>query len=456
MAIGFLLLFVYVIFLFFIIEKIYKGDAFYLLLYILFFIPFYSVFQLIIFKTTQNIFLIDLIKYSKDFIIFSSFIIFVFGFEKSLIKRRFKTTLLDKLVILFIVISVIYTFIPLGEINLLGKLIYLKNILAIGIVYFFGRNYFVSKRKFNFLKKSLIVIFSLAFLVSSLEYLFGVHLHSILDYANYNIFINDLFPQGNFGLSWTFERSADHPRFASVFPNPLEYSANLLLFLTIPLFHLIHDSKNKVSYFILLLMVLISFYYAFSRASIVSAFFMIVLALFLNKNYKILINTTLILLLSFTIFYLSASDESFYFIIDTLSFSDTSSFSHLLEWIQASITIIDNPLGIGLAMSGNASSVDQAIKIGGENQFLIYGVQMGIITMIIFILIMYKAIKDSISLYKLSDGYEKELSFISGLTKFGLLIPLITANAELYLFVSLFSWFLVGQSQKLLLNYSKQ
>ena len=82
MAIGVLLLFVYVIFLFFIIEKIYKGDAFYLLLYIIFFIPFYSVFQLIILKTTQNIFLIELIKYSKDFIIFSSFIVFVFGHEE--------------------------------------------------------------------------------------------------------------------------------------------------------------------------------------------------------------------------------------------------------------------------------------------------------------------------------------------------------------------------------------
>ena len=115
MAIGVLLLLVYVIFLFFIIEKIYKGDAFYLLLYIIFFIPFYSVFQLIILKTTQNIFLIELIKYSKDFIIFSSFIVFVFGVKNSILKKKFKTTLLDKLVIIFLVISIIYAVFPGGR-----------------------------------------------------------------------------------------------------------------------------------------------------------------------------------------------------------------------------------------------------------------------------------------------------------------------------------------------------
>ena len=449
MAIGVLLLLVYVIFLFFIIEKIYKGDAFYLLLYIIFFIPFYSVFQLIILKTTQNIFLIELIKYSKDFIIFSSFIVFVFGHENSILKKNFKTTLLDKLVIIFLVISIIYAVIPFGEASLFSKVVYLKNILLIGVVYYVGKNTNISIEKFNFLKKILTGIFLFAFFVSTLEYLIGIHLHAILDYANYNLLINDIDPTGNFGLSWTFERGADHPRFASFFSNPLEYSANLLLFLTIPLFHLIHINKNKFSYLLLLLVVLVSFYYAYSRASIISGFFMIILALILNKKFKILFYFSLALILSVFVLYLSASEEIVYFLIDTLTFTDSSSFSHLIEWIQASITIIDNPFGIGLAMSGNASSVDQAIKIGGENQFLIYGVQMGIITMIIYIFMLFIAIKDSIYNYKISKGPEKELSFIAGLTKFGLLIPLFTANAEIYLFTSLFSWFLVGHIQKL-------
>ena len=33
-------------------------------------------------------------------------------------------------------------------------------------------------------------------------------------------------------------------------------------------------------------------------------------------------------------------------------------------------------------MSGNAGGVDQSLKVGGENQFLILGVQMGAIAII--------------------------------------------------------------------------
>jgi len=452
MILGFLFLLIYGIFTYLLIRKIYYGESFYLLLYILFFLPVYSVFQLIVFKITQNFFFIDLIKYSKDFVIFSSFFVLIFGNRKSIINRKFQITFLDKLVIFFIGISIIYAFIPLGPASLFVKAVYLKNILLIGIVYFIGKNTNISLEKFKFLKKALIGLFLLAFFISTLEYLIGAHLHSILDYANYNLLINDIEPTGNFGLSWTFERGPDHPRFASFFSNPLEYSANLLLFLTIPLFHLIHNSKNRGSYFFLLIIAGISFYYAYSRASIISGFLMIILALIMNKNFKTIINLFLVLMLFSFIFYLSDSEEMLYYIIDTFTFNESSSLSHLLEWIQAGISIFENPFGIGLAMSGNASGVDQAIKIGGENQFLIYGVQMGIVSLLIYSLMLFKAIKDSIDLYKSSNDYKKELSFLVGLTKFGLLIPLFTANVELYIFISLFSWFLVGHIQKLKLE----
>jgi hypothetical protein len=141
-------------------------------------------------------------------------------------------------------------------------------------------------------------------------------------------------------------------------------------------------------------------------------------------------------------------------VIDTFTFNESSSLSHLLEWIQAGISIFENPFGIGLAMSGNGSGVDQAFKVGGENQFLIYGVQMGIISMLLYSMMLFIGIVDSINQYKFFDDYNKQISFISAMTKFGLLIPLFTANAELYLFISLFTWFLVGYIQKLKISKS--
>ena len=73
-------------------------------------------------------------------------------------------------------------------------------------------------------------------------------------------------------------------------------------------------------------------------------------------------------------FFLLASDDAVYFVIDTLTFNELSSLGYLFEWIEGFLTF--TTFCIGLAMSGNASSKDQLIKIGGENQFLIYGVQM--------------------------------------------------------------------------------
>ena len=65
------------------------------------------------------------------------------------------------------------------------------------------------------------------------------------------------------------------------------------------------------------------------------------------------------------------TDDIKYLLIDTFRFENTSSLGHLIEWIEGIISMSENPFGIGLAMSGNASGVDQAIKVGGENQFLI-------------------------------------------------------------------------------------
>ena len=112
-----------------------------------------------------------------------------------------------------------------------------------------------------------------------------------------------------------------------------------------------------------------------------------------------------------------------YLIEDTITFQSTSSLGHLLEWIQGLISIYENPFGIGLAMSGNAGGVDQIIKVGGENQFLIYGVQMGLISILLYFLILTISILNSFSVYlQSSNRDEKSVGFIAGLTKFGLLI----------------------------------
>ena len=177
-------------------------------------------------------------------------------------------------------------------------------------------------------------------------------------------------------------------------------------------------------------------------------------SLLLNKKYSLLIKSILILSTLSIVVYFSVEKEIQYLIEDTLTFRNSSSLSHLIEWIEAIISMTENPFGIGLAMSGNAGGVDQTLKVGGENQFLIYGVQMGLLSMLLYIIIIASVIYRSYISYQQSEKIDKHISFIVSCSKFGLLIPLITANAEIYLFVSLSTWLLAGYSEKIYQNLS--
>ena len=442
-----ILLILYIGLIGFVLKKTFEGDAYYLLLYLLFILPFYATFQLIVFKAFDLTLLVNLVKISKDFVLFTGFFVFIFGKKESFIEQKWQLTLLDKLFMGFMTLIFIYTIIPYGEASFLSKIIYAKNTFLTGIVYFLGRQTNIDKQRWRLIAKVLIYLTVVSFLFAFSEKIFGVHLQSLLDYGRFNLAINDVSPTGNYGLSWTFERQGGFPRYAAFFANPLEFAASLLLFLSLALHYLIHSkyNNNRLAYLSLLVLVTLSFFFSYSRGAMIASLIIVFFSLFLEKKYQLLrIVLTLITILLIYISFFS-SKESQYFILDTLNFQNTSSLGHLVEWVEGVNSMIQNPMGIGIAMSGNANGVDQAIKIGGENQFLIYGVQMGFLGLLIYISILFKAIKNGLKVFKLSTKQHiRSISFVAALTKTGLLIPLFTANAELYLFVAFISWFLIG------------
>ena len=450
-----LLIVLYFFFTGFVLKNTYQGKPLYMLLYIACFLPFYTTFQIIVFNAFDNVLLVNLIKYSKDFVFFTSFVLFILGTRKSLLDTEIKLSFLDKLIACFLLLTFIYLIIPLGEAAFLSKIIYSKNIFLIGIVYFFGRKTRFHSKNWNSILKIIIGLTALSFIVAFIENIIGIHLHSLIGYADYNMRINDIDPQGNFGLNWSFERQGANPRFASFFADPLEFSASLLLFFSASLWYYLHSKlrNNKIIYLGLMFVVSCSFLLAFSRGAMLSAVLVLCFGLFISKNYKILFTGLSIVLIAFLYNLFFASEDTRYLIEDTLTFQNSSSLGHLLEWIQGLLSIYENPFGVGLAMSGNASGVDQSIKIGGENQFLIYGVQMGVIAVLLYLLIIVKSIVNSVITYKrnISDSHSS-ISFITACIKLGLIIPLFTANAELYLFVALFSWYLVGQVESIYLS----
>ena len=109
-----ILLILYIGLIGFVLKKTFEGDAYYLLLYILFTLPFYTTFQLIIFKGFDLSSLVDVFKYSKDFVFFTGFFVFIFGKKESIIEQKWQLAFLDKLFLGFMTLTLIYTLIPLG------------------------------------------------------------------------------------------------------------------------------------------------------------------------------------------------------------------------------------------------------------------------------------------------------------------------------------------------------
>ena len=169
---------------------------------------------------------------------------------------------------------------------------------------------------------------------------------------------------------------------------------------------------------------------------------------FLLRYYKLITAGVIsaVLVALYVIFF--ASDDVRYFIIDTIKFENSSSVTHIIEWLQAVESMISNPMGIGLATSGNAGGVEKDLQIGGENQYLIYGVQLGFLGLILYVGMLLKGIIQSWKAYRTSEKRTDAIvPFIGASVKFGLLLPLFTANAEAYLYVSLISWWMIGYGE---------
>ena len=440
--IGLLFIVFYFIIFIYLIDKISRGKIEYIIIYICTCLPIYTTLQAQAFKIFDSEIIVTIIKFSKDLIFIYAFMVFLFGKNIHLFKRSFKFSLVDKLILFFTFLVTIYALIPLGEADIFSKLIYAKNLYIISITYLIGRNIKIDKAFFICIKKILKYLILSLTLFLCFEFILSTHFHSIIDFSNYNAIVNEIDPQGNFGLSWSFESQGSSPRYAAFFADPLELSASLLLFTSFLIFNFWNNKRN-INYF-LLFMVAAAFLFSFSRGAIIACAGIILFALLINKRYKTLLFILGLLIFSTLSLVYFGSEEIRYLIIDTLKFENTSSLGHLVEWIEGALSILENPLGIGLAMSGNASGVDQAIKVGGENQFLIFGVQMGVLSVILYILILFFLIKRSSHVYLKTLNFDKHISFIVACTKFGLLLPLLTANAELYLFVSLATWFFAG------------
>jgi len=386
--------------------------------------------------------MIPVLQTFKELLILLALVTFTWKYQKKL-----NLHIVDWLVISYLAYTLLYVVLPIGTYSLLEKLIACKGICFFPFVYFAGR--FCNPRQIN-LNKWFYYICLLAIL-TGIVLLFEIvpyqHLQTYTGYADYNEIFFNVEPAGNYGLTWTFESINGIKRFASFFSMPLEHAAASLISISV-LAALATDKQNRIrlNYFLLITFAftLLSITFAFSRAAFASYFLMIYMYMLItrNKTWLRMIHWGIVAAIAAVLVWLEG--DIYEVITTTIDFSDSSSVSHLIEWLAGIQSIGNNPLGLGLGYSGRiAGSFGE--NIGGENQLIIIGVQTGIIAILLYITIYWLIIKNAFQIFRSSkSGKERKLGLMLVLLKMGIIIPLLTAEVETYLYISYFIWFFSG------------
>jgi O-antigen ligase len=158
---------------------------------------------------------------------------------------------------------------------------------------------------------------------------------------------------------------------------------------------------------------------------------------------KIIYGLSIMVVLYFVFFMLIMNPDLYEFILETITFTNPSSVGHVLAWIEGVEAILANPLGLGLGNSGRVAA-SLSDSVGGENQYIIIGVQTGIITLLLYLWIHIYFIKTCWKWYPKLTGKEKKVCLSLLLMKIGFIIPLFTSELESSVYISYLSWFLSG------------
>jgi hypothetical protein len=384
---------------------------------------------------------VPLLQYAKELIVIVTVLLNVYR-----IRKKINFHLYDKLVLAYLILVIAYTFLPVGGASIFQKWVAAKSLCFFTLVYFIGR--FIAVEKVNLTKyfKFICAVSIAAGAIVLLEVIFDQHLQLYTGYAEFNSKFYNQFPSGNYGLTWTFEAENGIKRFASFYSMPLEHAAATIVTAGI-VAALITNKDNKIILNNLLVATIIATFcsvvFALSRASLISYFIVFYVYATITHRKQLLKLVHYAILALAIIFLVYVRGDLYEFFMNSITFTNTSSLSHILAWLQGVEAMTAHPFGLGLATSGNVANTFSE-SVSGENQFLIIGVQVGILPMLLYLFLYFYMIYLSYVAFKNNKGKAKKLALAILLIKIGLIIPALTSEIESYLYISYISWFFSG------------
>jgi hypothetical protein len=316
-----------------------------------------------------------------------------------------------------------------------------------GLLYFIGRLLPISEKALKNILLGILILTAIAAAVQLIEVLVNRHLQTITGLGSYNQKVNLLAPSGSFGLTWTFENEIGTKRFASFFTDPLDFAISLLMAICFALSWISFETPSNIKLkwkWLLVSFLLYALIHTYSRASIIG--FSIVLyayCIYTNRKYLLKIFYFYVIIFGFYLTFFTKNVLRNY-LVDSISFNEGSSLGHLVKWISGIDAMIEHPFGLGLGSSGIYALGDGQEGIGGENQLIFMGVQTGVISLLLYLIIYILIWKIIAQNFKNCEGIFKIVAFAMLLIKIGFLIPMLTSYFESFLYVNYLCWILTG------------
>jgi hypothetical protein len=365
------------------------------------------------------------------------------------LKRRIRFLRIDYVILAYFSLTLLYVLLPIGQYGLGDKLIAFKSSSFFTLIYCAGRIFDPARIYISKYLHYILAVFIAAAGILLFEIISDQHFQTLTGYADFNFYYFNQEATGNYGLSWTFETSTGLRRFASFFANPLEFAASTLLTLAI-LAGLYTTDDNKIKVDTLGIIAIIatqfSIFFALSRSSLASYFIMIFIYALITKKklvLKIIYAGFAAVAIYFIFFMLVINPDLYEFIYETITFTNPSSVGHVLAWIEGIEAISTNPFGLGLGESGRVAG-SLGDTTGGENQYIVIGVQTGLAALLLYLWMHIYFIKTCWKWYPHLKGKERQVCLSLLLMKIGFIIPLLTSELESSVYISYVSWFLSG------------
>ena len=356
-------------------------------------------------------FLISYLQPFKEIIILATL-----GLNFVEMKNKIKFHFIDYLLIFYFVGSLIYALLPIGDFGLGERLIALKSTTFFTLIYAAGRTFNLEKIQISKFYKFILVITIAAVVLVLYEFLTQEHFQTKTGYADFNFYFFDQAVTGNYDLTWTFETETGLKRFASFFANPLEYAgATFVAFACIA--GLYTNERNKLKLdplgWFALLASFISIILSLSRASFASYFLMIYCFALITKN-RLIIKLFHVFFIRIAIYFcfLLTNEDVYDFVMETITFKKASSLGHIIEWLTGLLSMLQNPFGLGLGSSGRLTAAS-GLNVGGENQFIIIEVQLGVLFFLVYIILQVLLIYYPVKWFKKLEGKENCIDIVS-------------------------------------------